>query len=75
MCGTVGRLGLHPSTQCVVILIPRGIGLVVAGMPDREGFVSVLIRVHVFEGKRRNFLFFQCVSLAQCSRTKIHTQK
>lgn len=37
MCGTVGKLGLHPSTQSVVILIPRGIGLVVAEMPDCEG--------------------------------------
>lgn len=38
MCGTVGRLGLHPSTQSVVILIPRGIGLDVTGMLDCEGF-------------------------------------
>lgn len=55
MCGTVGRLGLHPSTQSVVILIPRGIGLVVAGMPDSEGLCVCYDEVFIFWEICENF--------------------
>lgn len=57
MCGTVGRLGLHPSTQSVVILIPRGIELVVAGMPDCEGLYVCYDEGSYFGGSITLFKF------------------